>query len=578
MRRLTFIILLASLIGISSPGLASVFNTDRRWPDGPSMLTRITVCVNPASSPGFVPLEITLEHVRNALAGSWEKYSKVRFVGWKPCTAADVSNAEVVKLLIQDDIDNYATWPYSPGHATHVQFASWGKSFNRCRGGQDFSCVEQYAIHEFGHVLGFEHEWLHPEVPSDCPKRAPQSNWSRVYPAHQQYIVAYPRYDWNSIMTYWDGCVDQVGVRFGGTSLSQADIAGVREVYPLTPSAAESELDFGGAFGQVNGASVVNPATGMQTCPAGYTTQQIYGTGGNDYAVSICSRPSEANPIFDLGGAWGYVERAYSGFGPPVPQGCGVNLLDQWVLGTPNIDYPLHLCYRLHANGDVTRFGGVVGTVERKTIYNAVTLSDQCPPGYLKQQVLGTNGIDWPLYVCFQRAALYYVGADFGGAWGKVSGSPVNNPITSASSCPPGFQAQQILGTDPNDEPVFTCFRPSNYAVEPTYDFGGMWGYVEGIATANPLTGKSSCPEGYKDLELLGTVNKDYGLHVCYRPHAAGAKMWFGGFVGTVDRQTVPNALTQQPACPYGYLKEQVYGTRGSDWPLFYCYAFVPPN
>ncbi len=57
-----------------------------------------------------------------------------------------------------------------------------------------------------------------------------------MYSSSVSATVVNPQYDWDSIMTYVDGCVHQSGVRFGSKRPSDADILGVMAVYPRPTS------------------------------------------------------------------------------------------------------------------------------------------------------------------------------------------------------------------------------------------------------------------------------------------------------------------------------------------------------
>jgi hypothetical protein len=99
-----------------------------------------------------------------------------------------------------------------------------------------FECVEQYAIHEFGHVLGFDHEWLHPKTPRACLETMGRMGRPFVSPAVRQpekyWIIDPDHYDADSIMTYGRACADVTGVRFGSERPSPTDRAAVRAAYP----------------------------------------------------------------------------------------------------------------------------------------------------------------------------------------------------------------------------------------------------------------------------------------------------------------------------------------------------------
>jgi hypothetical protein len=166
------------------------------------------------------------------------------------------------------------------------------------------------------------------------------------------------------------------------------------------------------------------------------------------------------------------------------------------------------------------------------------------------------------------QAASPSVPFNFGGAFGVVNGSPTINWLT----CPAGYSVTAVLGTENVDNFVFYCWQPQAGGT-PAYDFGGMWGYVNGTAVANDITGDTTCPDGYTSQLVLGTSGVDYPLTVCYRAHVASNDVInFGGMYGYVAGKPAPNPATGAMSCPTGYMTSQVYGTPNVDWQLYYCY------
>ncbi|WP_240359070.1 trypsin-like serine protease [Pyxidicoccus trucidator] len=177
----------------------------------------------------------------------------------------------------------------------------------------------------------------------------------------------------------------------------------------------------------------------------------------------------------------------------------------------------------------------------------------------------------------------YAIPLDFGGMWGYVDGGVlVPHPTTHTDTCPAGYKPTRLLGSDecPGcDWDVFVCTRPRQNGREPLYDFGGMWGYVNGVVMPNPYTFAASCPEGYTDQRVLGTLNVDYEVHACYKPHVPGTTpdFPFGGMMGQVDSGTVaPNPATGAATCPPGFVVRPVSGYPNVDWSLHFCYQ--PPD
>ena len=247
------VVLASTVVGSAD---ASVFSNSSRWPTASDGVTKIPVCIEPKSSTkqkadgaarGLIhsrnpTLDDVVARVQRALANSWEKWSSVDFYDWRMCDKLSPSwRSQYVGVWIHPDAPNNSHVGTNARGGT-TNFKPWGNSFNRCinynwwstHAEYSYRCVEQYAIHEFGHVLGFQHEWRHPLVPPNCADRNPldANRFAHHYPNRAGNTIVNPQYDFDSIMTYTGGCVDKDGVRFGSTNLSPADIIGVSTIYP----------------------------------------------------------------------------------------------------------------------------------------------------------------------------------------------------------------------------------------------------------------------------------------------------------------------------------------------------------
>ncbi|WP_437320786.1 hypothetical protein [Sorangium sp. So ce385] len=274
---------------------ASVFDSATRWPEDADGYVRIPVCIDATSSAqqradgaagGLIhapnpSLAEVVTRVRTALQGSWERWSSVRFTGWESCDSLlPATRMSYVGVRIHPDAPNQSDsiGVYNKGGL--VQFNPWGAEFNRCikynwqtaRVEYSFDCVEQYAIHEMGHAIGFMHEWHHPLVPSGCSQRQPlpASDVASGWPSSRRYIVVNPGfYDYDSIMTYWGGCSDQDGVRFGSESLDAVDIQAVATVYP--PVAGAPDVCNPGWFGGKRWFCAAQPTVSVgNSCSSGW--------------------------------------------------------------------------------------------------------------------------------------------------------------------------------------------------------------------------------------------------------------------------------------------------------------------
>jgi hypothetical protein len=258
--------------GLSQNAQAAMYDLSVPWPtDTKTGKTLIKVCVVQGSSSYKAPssnyptdnplLDTVVGKVRDALRSSWEAYSSLRFVGWENCeNLTPEQKSDYVGLYIRSDVDNFSAIGVNSKASTDnirdekgncvgalngahcgPQFAPFG-NLNPCMdlfNGQyhyHYGCVRQYGIHEFGHAIGFVHEMASPYAPSGCHEQG--SNFSiiqstpRDYFNQAFYYLPFTEYDWDSIMTYGDNCVNLTGVRFGSEETDAHDRAAVSAIYP----------------------------------------------------------------------------------------------------------------------------------------------------------------------------------------------------------------------------------------------------------------------------------------------------------------------------------------------------------
>ena len=205
-------------------------------------------------------LDDVVEHVRTALENTWESYSSVRFTGFEACNSLDEEQqSQTMGVYIHPDAKNscrigtsskgvvtkeYACSfkPWGNGNPQCIQY-NWWSLFGKFE--YNFDCAEQYSVHEFGHALGFLHEWVHPKTSQLAPT-CYQSTCldGDIYKLGcpefwESFVGTVPqpdKFDYDSIMTYEGGekgdCAHVTGTRFGSPTLSQIDIEGLQIAYP----------------------------------------------------------------------------------------------------------------------------------------------------------------------------------------------------------------------------------------------------------------------------------------------------------------------------------------------------------
>jgi hypothetical protein len=178
----------------------------------------------------------------------------------------------------------------------------------------------------------------------------------------------------------------------------------------------------------------------------------------------------------------------------------------------------------------------------------------------------------------FAELADRYDGAvDFGGMYGEGPTSYGNPAYGGIAACPPGYTDSRVLGTGGVDYALGFCHRPLDPDRPPLLDFGGMFGTAEGAPTVNPLTGSSSCPNGYTATQVYGADGVDWALYLCHRAHVEGASPLLAGMYGGYYDAELGSTYWPNPAshnlasCPSESTPHTVLGTIGVDYPLVYC-------
>ncbi|HYO70694.1 MAG TPA: hypothetical protein VEU33_31905 [Archangium sp.] len=165
----------------------------------------------------------------------------------------------------------------------------------------------------------------------------------------------------------------------------------------------------------------------------------------------------------------------------------------------------------------------------------------------------------------------------FGGMYGfGANGKLYHNPYTNAASCPAGYAAYKILGTDTIDFPLYYCGRTPSNSVAPVADFGGMFGFGSPSGYPNPITGGFNCPTGYTATQVLGSAGTDYSLFFCHKTGSSNPQyrlngMWGGYWTGSFHAD-YPNPLTGGGSCPSGTTAAKTLGTLNIDYHVIPCF------
>ncbi len=209
----------------AAPALSLTMKDGVRWVD-----TDIPVCWEEMKRNHAQERDL----VRKSVAGTWEKESAVRFTGWRHCK----DDSPGVRIALE------TKFPQTRGRGRELDGMPAGVILPSLWSLAALSINLKAPVHEFGHVLGFGHEYARTDAP-DLERCSAKGADGAPYTETDQHLTPF---DIDSIMV---ACVTGATRQFsiGTPTLSASDIFGLIGVYGSHPDNVLDRDETGDQFG-----------------------------------------------------------------------------------------------------------------------------------------------------------------------------------------------------------------------------------------------------------------------------------------------------------------------------------------